>query len=285
MKEDTRLSYSSSTLLQNCSQRWWHYKVNKTPVDSDYVEDQTALVVGKIYHACLENTLHEGLRVEDLSKYCEDYNVKELMPLIHAMVLKYLKLHAASGLKVLACEIPIESDKFIGYVDAIMRDSANKWWIVDLKTAGMLDKTLTSRLHYDTQLNLYSSFTQDIADKLHLDVKNFGGARYRVTTKPRMARKAGESYYDYTKRLAKKVDSMDIVIPQGLMNPSNALDKHMSLWGLGEEIRSGKKLPTKNFSYCNSFFRPCPYWSKCYGEEFSTLSERGEIRVLREGDF
>ena len=117
------------------------------------------------------------------------------------MVRKYSELHKKSSLTVIGCEDEVGDDYTIGFIDAIMVDSAGYYYITDLKTAGRFDNNLLARLKRDSQLNLYSYFRNQIEEKYGLDPKKFAGILYRVTQKVSRVKKASESLEDYVNRL------------------------------------------------------------------------------------
>ncbi len=266
---DTRLSYSSATLLVNCEQRYYNYKISKLPPDEDFEENYEAFNVGKAFHYVLEHNKHTAERLAELiPDACKRYEVDHLKPMIHAMVLKYLEKHFKSGLKVVQCELQVADEVFLGFIDAIMIDNDGGWWIVDLKTAGRDDPFLIPKLLYDPQLNLYSGYAPKIAEILKLDPEKFKGSRYRVTTKKVLKRKRTEGYKEYVGRLLEGTFSHDVVIPRTMMKPQELGVWHERLHERAMELRQGYHTATKpmrNYSYCFSFFRPCPYYSKCHG--------------------
>lgn len=267
---DTRLSYSSATLLKNCSQKYFWYKVAGVAKDPDSEDNYDAFNVGKAFHFVMEMNGHTE---KDLEKYLDEavraFEVEEYRPMIHAMLLRYLQVHQKSGLEVVHCEFELVTDIFVGYIDVIMKDALGGWYIVDLKTASRYSPITAAKLHNDVQLNLYSSFKEDIAKYFNLDPAKFKGARYRVTTKSKLTQKVDESYNAFVKRTAKNVKSYDIVIPAERLKAKEFFNEHKKLHTMSMKLRSGKLKPTKNFSYCDSFFKPCEYFSQCHGCTFT----------------
>lgn len=276
------LSYSSANLLKSCSQRYFYYKVAQEEQDSDYVDDTKAFDIGKAFHYVLETNEHKDENVAKLIAMSEEtYGLTHDEALmVHGMVLKYLKLHLASGLKALKCELGLSIPEFIGYIDVIMQDKAGYWWIVDLKTAARVSDDTYVRLHKDTQLNLYAKFVPQICEILKLDSKKFGGIRYRVTTKSKSKRKSSESDKDFIVRMYKTVKSYDFVVPAKLLDADNFYEAHMELYKKSIELHEGKAKPVKNFASCFNYFRPCPYWSKCHGHLYSEGPEEIECLTL-----
>jgi hypothetical protein len=278
-KSDTRLSYSSSTLLANCSMKYWHYKVARTPRDIDAPQESKAFDVGKAFHWVLEMTKHTDEKLEwYLDRAVTSFECEDSKAMIHAMLLKYLKMQSKSGLTIHRVETEISNKLFYGVVDALMVDELGNWWIVDLKTAARLSEITMAGLGSDVQLSLYSSFYVKIAEVYGLDANKFMGARYRVTTKSTLKQKASENYKAFVLRMYGGIKSCDIAIPKDRMKPMDMYLRHKRLHALSQRLRSEKSKPERNFSYCNSFFKPCEYWSQCHGktitdckEEFVTL--------------
>lgn len=277
-EETHPLSYSSATLLKNCPQKYYYYKVAQVAKDSDYEQNEEAFNVGKAFHYVMEMNGHTENDLDSwLDKACRSFGVEDKKGMLNAMLLRYLQVHKKSGLSVVECEFELKTDDFIGYIDAIMKDDNGLWWIVDLKTASRYSPITQARLTKDVQLNLYSYFAPKIAEYYELDPKKFAGARYRVTTKSDLTKKVTESYADHVRRTAKNVKSYDIVIPIELMNPEEFMQEHEDLKFKADMMRKGLEEPTKNRSYCDSFFRPCEYWSQCHGKTYSESQELLEI--------
>lgn len=272
------LSYSSAALLKNCSQKYYWYKVKQVARDADSDQDTTALDVGSAFHYVLE---HSGHTDKDIGKHltvaCKEYNCEDQKALINAMVLKYLKAHKKSGLSVVQCEFEISDEVFLGYVDVVLSDEQGFWWIADLKTASRFSDITAAALHNNVQLNLYAHYSAEIAKHLKLDPDKFQGTRYRVTTKSKLKRKVTESHVDLVRRIYHAIESYDVAVPVALMNPQETFDNHMRLYHQALKLKSGEIKPSKNLSYCDSFFKPCEYFSQCHGYTFSELKDRLEV--------
>lgn len=284
---DTRLSYSSATLLKNCEQRYFNYKVAKLAKDKD-VEESNAFAMGKAFHHVLEMSMHKKPEniVNKLEECVELFGIEEEeIGQLHAMVLQYLRCRKQTELEAIACEYSIVDDNCIGFIDLIEGfregDSWGDWYITDLKTARTFWATLTARLPQDRQLNLYASFFGQIAKEFGLDPARFKGCRYRVTTKTTAKQKKTESYNDYVMRLveAKNVKSYDIVVPVEKLNINQISNEFESLYRRSIELRNGD-VPTRNYSYCETYFKPCDYWSQCHGTCFSEMKD--DLEVLKE---
>lgn len=277
------LSHSSASTLLECEQKYAYYKIDGAPNDPDYVKSD-ALAIGSAFHKVLEDSKHEkpeSIRASLLA-CVEDPEVRlpesEIL-LCHAMVLKYLRLHKQMGFKVLAVEIGIETKEVVGYIDAIMEDLQGFWWIVDLKAKKSLSPTEIAMLKNDPQLNLYAAHAGMIAEMLNLDVKKFGGCRWRVVTKTTAKQKAGETDAAYVARLADDhVKAYDIPVPFDEAAAAERLQTHLELFKRTQKLPKSK--PLKNFKSCNSFFSPCQYWSRCYGKTFTEMQDATHVTVL-----
>ena len=124
---------------------------------------------------------------------------------------------------------------------------------------------ILSRLPRDYQLNLYAKFAELFSRYLELDPKKFKGCLYRVTTKTTISQKSNESVDAYFNRLYKTVKSMDVFIPVENMDIENVWKRHLESYERSMALRNGEA-PTRNYSYCESYFRPCPWWSQCHGD-------------------
>jgi len=278
LEADTRLSYSSASLLTQCSMKYWHRKVNNTPVDSDIEQDTEAFRIGKAFHDVLERTMHTSSGLETaLAIAVKQHEVEYFEGMIHAMLLRYLQVHGKSGLTAVKCELGLSNDQFIGFIDVILKDDEGNWWIADLKTASRVTDTTFARLPRDRQLNLYASFAHEVAGVLDLDIEKFKGCRYRVTTKSNLKKKASESYEAHVKRTAKNVKSYDVIIPIEVMNPSEFYKVHMVQHEVTMKLRAGEIAPSKNFGACESYFKPCEYWSQCMGCTFSEGKAKAQM--------
>lgn len=262
------LSYSSSSLLINCEERYAHYKIKKTPIDSDASRDTSAFSLGSAFHKVLEDTMHTRLDIDkNVTEACREHKVME-KSLVKAMVEVYLDMHELSGLECVFCEMEIKDQYLIGYIDAVLKDITGKWWITDLKTASRFSTDNANRLPRDTQLNLYAHFAPRVAEALDLDLDKFSGVRYRTTTKAKLKQKKTESTEEYVERLKSGITSYDISIPKENMDVEGTWERHISNFNRAKELFEGAT-PKRNLTYCSSYFRPCEYWSQCHGVNFT----------------
>lgn len=278
-----RMSYSSSQLLQGCARKYYYKKIIKKEIDPDVSEDTTALRVGSCYHDILENSLHGEMDVtreafDESFKKHELYGDLTLCGMIEAMVIKYIEMHQKTKLSIVACEEQIGDDDIIGYVDAIMKDAKGGWYICDLKTAAWLSGSLLSRLSLDPQLNLYSYYADIIASTYNLDVKKFKGVLYRVTTKCKIKKLNKESNETYIGRCLDRIEAYSIFIPTKDLIPEKVHADMMRLLGRAQALKEVDEAEVpQNFGYCEQYFKPCEYWSNCYGNTFSGASQGRQL--------
>ena len=103
---------------------------------------------------------------------------------------------------------------------------------------------------------------------LRLDIKDFAGCRYRVTTKPRNKVKPDDTYSTYNTRAT--LESFDVEIPLLSMAPGEILTQHEKLQQAASNMHdSPDLLPMCNRQSCFNYFRPCEYWSQCHGKLFT----------------
>ena len=266
------LSYSSSNELLSCQQKYVYRKVQKVDRDVDAPMDTLAMDIGSTLHKCLEDCNHDltGFEVETLFKVMKAYQVpSEQGPMLWAMLRKYKELHLSSDVTCVSVEEEKKDEDYIGYVDAIMKDRDGGLWITDLKTAAKISPFLTSRLPRDRQLNIY----------LHkLGKEKFKGCKYRVVTKSTLKRRKDESFDYYSDRVYERIKAVEYTIPIELMTPDEEGERFKDLRNIQVDLWKGKK-PIRNFQNCDSYFRPCEYWSKCHGQIYSDEPKITEISI------
>lgn len=266
------LSPSSLGLFQGCARKYYNKKIAKLPIDSDASEDSEAFQVGKAFHKCLEDTRHDldGFTLKACIETCDGFGLSPdyHAPMVFAMLGAYKSVHKKAGLKVLACEMVVDTPAFYGIVDVILEDAAG-WWIGDMKTAAQFSKSLIPTLPKHQQLNLYAEHYPIIADVLGLDPYGYRGCRYRLTTKSKLTRRAGEDVASFISRLGNSVSSYDFIIPHALMAPAVAYRTH-HVAKTFIDLHKDEADYVPNFGNCMSYFKPCEFWSRCHGQTFTS---------------
>lgn len=274
LEVDTRLSHSSANLLRSCERRYWHYKINKTEVDSDYNKDMQSFAVGKVFHQVLEDHDHKKPEkiVSIIEEACKEHNCDdEHIPMLHAMLLRYYEEHKKKGLEVVHCEYKIGTEDTIGFVDVVMKDADGGWYIVDLKTYKSLYFVKAANLTRDYQLNLYAAHKDVIAEGLGLKTVDFKGCILRVVTKPSLKQRSTESYVEYVSRMKESAKFEDYVVPSMYLAEQEIFESHYALYEKSLEMRKWDKKGSCNFNNCFAYNSPCPYYSQCHGNTFTQL--------------
>jgi hypothetical protein len=274
------LSPSGLSTYLSCGRKYFHNKVAKTPKDPDADQNTDALDIGSAFHKCLENTKHvlDGFSFSDVKKVCAEHDItdEDTAALVMAMLGKYKKVHVKSGLKVVACELVVNTDDFYGIIDVVLMDEkTGDYWLADMKTAASFRPDIIPTLPMHQQLNLYAAHFVDVAAALELDPTKYRGCRYRITTKSKISRKSGEEVGAYIGRISKAVKSYDFIIPKEKMNP---FEVYQSLKAAGEAIKRAEariELFPRNFGNCQAYWRPCEFWSQCHGAQFSDMVNVG----------
>lgn len=277
------LSHSSAQTLLGCEQKYYFYKVAKIEQDPDYVKSD-ALSIGSAFHHILEKSNHEkpALLRQRLKECEKDPDIRlppDYFNLVHAMVLKYVRMHTKLGWKVLAVEFKLETEWFTGFVDAIMEDpKTNKWWIVDLKTYKSLYRPGLPALIRDPQLTLYAGHAPMIAEMFNLDMDKFGGCRWRVVTKSTAKQKPAEEESAYILRLVNEnIKAYDVAVPVEKMDIPKRMGIHKSLYEKAQAMGRGEVEPSRNYGNCMAYFSPCQYWSKCMGANHSDMESSVDV--------
>ena len=269
-KGAVKLSYSSMSTLLSCEKKFWAYKVAQLPKDPDYIESD-ALGLGKAFHEVMERTLHQdyndSLIMEAMTNHNVDPSEKDLLTV---MLKKYTEFRKASGIKLVKCELALGTSNFTGFIDGIAV-KGNKWYILDLKTAGRHDESILSRLALDPQLNLYAHFADDIYIGVpQIKDLEFAGCLYTQIIKSKAGTMAG---------LEKGVKVFETFIPAEVMNPEEMWSLFSDVHDRAIELHQGA-VPKKNFSSCFNYFQPCAYFSQCYGKTFTDNKTKVEITTI-----
>lgn len=272
-----KLSYSSLSQLQGCQRKYYYRKVKK--YQPDFEPETDALTIGKIYHSLLETSGHtkptreHAETVLNMPEYGEAIAKNhELFAQALACAYGYAPLREKYPVRLIAVEKEIQTDNFLGYIDAIVEDD-NGWYILDLKTAATINERKAAQLHRDLQLNLYVAQMHQI----ELDPEKFRGCLYNVVQKTKQKRYSNEKFTEYAERV--KVPCVEFFIPREKLVPQAAVEMHERFHMLAEQLHGNiddHEVP-QNFGYCESFFKPCEFWSKCYGvkhDEFVTEIRR-----------
>jgi len=286
-----QLSYSAADKLIGCEQKWAFEKVLHLPVDPDASTDTIPLRFGSAFHSIHEWCEHELGYFEDkedeyISKALAEQQLsyEEHACILHSCVKASLILWKQTGLRIKACEVKIEDEDYVGYVDFVaICPTTESWWIGDLKTTGRTDN-ISARLYRDPQLSLYCFRKELIAAILGLDVKKFQGALYRETIKPKIVVKKGEKPAAFSRRA---IAESQIYIIKAEDISDAQVHVHKMLHARAMEIAAGR-MPLRNYKNCLAYNKRCEYWSRCYGklgsECASEMLEQNTMFLIRGGD-
>lgn len=271
-----KLSVSSFKTLQSCEQKYFFYKVANTPKDADY-KDSDSQNIGKAFHQVMEKTMHEAwdekLLIEAMIEHSVSAGERQLL---EVMCRKYVEYHKVSGVKVVKCELGIETSSEILFIDAIglVLDAKGKaigWCIIDLKTASRHDENLLPQLARDPQMNFYAKFAGDV-DVAVPEVKDlpFLGCRYRQILKSKATTPRG---------LESGVKVIDIEIPAEVLNVEAFASLFSTVYDRAVQLHQGEA-PTRNYKACFDYFSPCQYFSQCHGDLFSKNHSKVRVHTL-----
>jgi hypothetical protein len=208
---------------------------------------------------------------------------------VYACCDSYYSAHAASGVKIIACEIEISTKITRGFVDFICVDELGRWWIGDIKTTGWWKSLLPMRLSRDPQLNIYSFHKHELAKMLGLDVNKFAGCIYRAIAKSKhVPIKAGGKHYK-TGRVYEKDETLKefssrsevrcyfVHVLESEMCPGAIMQQHqltrnhinsLKNWTINygmTQVDVESIILRRNFNACLDYSKSCEYWSRCYG--------------------
>lgn len=290
----TTLSHSSSILINKCEQKYSHYKIEKTERDFPF-DSSRALIIGKVVHETAEELMHlppnnisvlEATVTKNLMRYRDqDAAATSYYPIIFAMVKEYLSFHKKSGVRVVACEYEINDpiNGYLGYIDIILADEDDNFYIADLKTKSRFSlEREGAALYRNQQLHMYGNYHQEIAKKYGL--KDFLGYLYRVVKTPLIRKKKGESNSEFLERLNTAIKIEEVFIPHKQETIDEVLASFKSAQQKRKELESGRK-PTKNFNECLDMYGgTCPWFSKCYGKTHKELTGEVMYRTSDEGN-
>jgi len=268
-------SHSAISCYLTCQRKWEHKHIRKTQRDPDAEFDPAPLAVGKCFAKILEDFDHAPDIGWDWPDVANKYRIgfalsKFQLAMITAMLMRYVELHKASGLMVIANELMIHNALIGGFIDSVMVEPDwSGYWIVDNKTAAGKRPWVEESIPRDPQLSIYSALRDKIVAQVpSLKGIPFAGIRYRSSLKPgiKFDAKKDADFWDTVKRCT--TESYEIVVPASHMAEMETLEEMEDIareLNLHLSTRTGKPL-RRNRSGCLAYGRPCEYWSHCYGK-------------------
>lgn len=283
-----RLSYSAASDLIKCQQHYAWKKIHKVAPDPDLSVNTLFTKFGTAFHSCHEYSMHELAYFEDkwqeyISKAMAEADLNSSYAnMLMSAVMSSMTLWKETGLRVVACEVEIRTDDFVGYIDFIAVDPTSDdgngmdWWIGDLKTCG--DRSNGGpRLVKDSQLALYVAHKDYIAKKLNLNPDRLKGCLWRETNRTKLVSKVNEKPDTFARRCPS--DSRIYVIPLEDLGTEPVV-VHKVAYELAKDLHEGKRIPMRAYGKtCNDwYFATCPYYSQCYGKLSSVAGDT--LRVV-----
>ncbi len=285
------LSYSSMVNILTCEQKYAWDKVMGLSPDTDYEQAKDALDLGSVFHKCLEVCEHDlngfkyGTITDIMSEKDEDTG--ELLygsldpdwhgPLILAMLRRYKNMHESVGLRVASIEMELlYKEDFKGFIDVVL-ESDKGYWITDIKTTADASRYIVAeKLRNDRQLNLYIHFY----NKVMKPAKPILGCRYRAIKKCTKAtkRRKNESLKQFSERIYGQIMAHEYVIPVEQMDPDGAYETFKKVRQRQRGLHKNSS-PIRNFKACNDFNRPCEFWSKCHGRNFTDDDQGYSVEI------
>lgn len=277
--------------LDRCEREYAHRYILKTPKDPDYI-DPNYFKFGRAFHQILEDTNHDQSKFTPgiLEKYS---TLNELDPIFDkAKLLKclesYYKFHKTSGITPVKLELTFSNGIFGGIIDTLAITEDKKWWILDHKTAAVLDPFLPYLIKNNPQLSFYASFSEEIKAKVNeqlgIKLNEFGGFIYRETKKPseRKTKKDVdfESFYGRlepvetreNKIIASEIDVDKI--SSLLYRKKNKCEDVINI-----VTEKGVDHVSSNIRNCIHpvFKSVCKYFNTCHGIAYSEIKELAKI--------
>lgn len=152
--------------------------------------------------------------------------------------------------------------RLAGKIDGLEK-RGNKWFLVEIKTSGQLNKAYIDRLPLDTQVTTYVY----ALTRMGYDI---GGVVYRVIRKPTIKPRQNETNGEYRQRLIRDYqERQDFYFYEEPLYRSKAdLDEfEAELWAITQDVLSAERLGWwyKNTSRCAEY-GGCEFLPLCRGE-------------------
>jgi len=298
-----KISNSQINLFETCERKYYHKYIQKTHDDIDY-EKKDFFSYGSIMHEILEmftknpkskfERVWETIKLEpnykeffelhndentkirrkvEVSTYGEQ-EIKGKMYLHLKLFLEWFEENVASkGGKVHASELKIETETCILIIDLIIEVNGF-FYIIDFKThANMnLHDFTAPRLHRDSQLALYASHAEIIAQHIGIKVP-FGGVCYLEFNKTMHSMNEKETHFEQLTNRILSEKGAETLIRMLLIENINIdyqyfMDNFKKQYSKISAMRegNGEVTGTQNFRACvDNFSGACQYFSQCHG--------------------
>lgn len=295
----TRISHSSANQLLTCERQFVFSRGLKLKPDVE--QDTTALRYGSYVHKVLEDMEHfdswKGTEKEKkvlndlISKAAEEFSIETHWKHCGALAIaKYIKFVKNSGLKTALVECQIgDGVHRKGYVDLVQYDRKGYWHIIDIKTSAksfLKEQEKLGNLHLNQQLGMYANPKHvkqicELAKEKGIDLvpEKLKSVRLRVTTKPTSrTMDVSHSYDKFCEKNDKYIDWYDFTLPASDINWELAEETMDSCQARALELAEGAR-PVANLQSCFNFFKPCEFYSQCYGKPYEEMVASSSVKV------
>lgn len=270
-------SHSRISTYKMCPKQFEYKYINKlVPLESN----NNNLFLGSLVHKGIELKSEQDLlnHIEEL-KYTVTEGNGTLITLALAMVEAYFKKFGYNEIvrNELHFNIPLDNItttkttdlQFHGYIDGIIEEE-DGYWLLEIKTASIIDKTYIDKLIFNDQIERYLYATANgYLENFTLD-KPLLGIKYRIIKKPLIRQKQKESIMEFRQRLIEKLQEEDNIIEVILNRTDEELED--SIKDTLHDILTIETTTrfTKTLSACSTYGR-CPYMELCSKEEQGEL--------------
>lgn len=263
-------SHSKITTFKLCPKQYeYKYINNLRPLE----DSNKNLFLGSL--------LHKGVELKSVDKlleYIDETNVtpteesETLITLALALTEAYFNKFGYDE-KVLNeqhFQFNVFGDSYLeGYIDGLIEDD-NGYWLLEVKTASIIDKTYLDKLNFNEQINKYMyALKHNHLDSFKLD-KPLLGIKYRILKKPLIRQKQTESIMEFRHRLVEKLQEPEYIIEKILYRTDEEIEDVLE--DTKQEILNIENTErfTKTLTACSTFGR-CPYMELCLGEPDADL--------------
>lgn len=243
-----QFSISQLKLARTCLRKWYlRYIAKATP---DYTEDSKALVFGRIYHSVIEN----GALPEQLPPELSIAEARAAARLAEKTALSLKSLGFRAEKHELYFTAYYRGYEFRGYVDAVGYLD-NELAFAEFKTTSQLLDS--SRLIYDLQVLFYAYFSGLNASRII----------YHQAVKPTIRQTKAETEQQFAERFANSAEERIDIIPTDSLAPLKDCEEQIDelLYPCVEVLLRGREPKAIYTSACQSFGKPCEFWSHCFG--------------------
>lgn len=262
-------SVSALRILAGCHQAFQNKYIKKLERDKDWVRP-IFFAFGSAAHTLLEQCNHDCLKLTtaQIKTVCDLEGLK--WETEGAKLAACLRAYGANAtpMRVIAVEHELIGQNWVIYIDAIMTDE-KKWYMVDTKFVGSLDKKIEHKLERDNQVWLYMAAHQKVAIQLGIPVElEFGGFLYREVEKPAIkAKKTPETWEEFTERCGTP-EYRETLVPFNDATCKIVIRNMMAWLSFARSMKAGD-IVCKNYNNCTNNNVVCEFFSHCHGHPFS----------------